>query len=92
MASRILTFPAQLFAENPPALHEPSPSAEEAVLNRPHRGLHLVGPRPIPIARANRPVNYAAQFRSVLSHIDCEVAHAASRLRLNRFFTPPSVA
>jgi hypothetical protein len=88
MANRILTFPAQLFAENPPALHEPSPSAEEAVLNRPHRGLHLVGPRPIPIAR--RPVNYSAQFRSVLSHIDGEVARAATRI--NQLFTPPSAA
>jgi hypothetical protein len=91
MAASILTFPSQRLPESP-TRPDPSPSAEEAALNRAPsssigRGLHLVGSRPTPTHRTTRPIHAAAQFRSVLNRIDWEVACAATRERLNRLFT-----
>jgi hypothetical protein len=86
MAASILTFPSQRLPESPTRL-DPSPSAEEAALNRARRGLHLVGSRPTPTHRTTRPIHAASQFRSVLNRIDWEVACAATRERLNRLFT-----
>ncbi len=82
MAS-ILNFPGSLFAETPTVPARTTPSAEEAALNRPRRGLHLVNhlTRPTVAPEASH-----GSFK-VVAQLDLELARRSTGTRLRRMFS-----
>jgi hypothetical protein len=91
MAS-ILNFPGNLFAESPAIPVPTSPSAEEATLNRPRRGPHLVNlvTHPDTCLNDGKEFRDFSEFNKTGAHLDLEFARRSNRSRLRRLFSPSS--